>query len=101
MVTKMTMTTDKSCVFILKLYVNVLMIHLFFFCFILHTRERAASGGLLLALRGWEAQTHMGQTHMWDRHTYGTDTHLGQTHIWDRQTHIWDRHTYGTDTHGL
>ena len=23
----------------------------------------------------------VGQTHMWDRHTCGTDTHMGQTHI--------------------
>ena len=25
----------------------------------------------------------MGQTHIWDRHTFGTDRH---THIWDRLT---------------
>ena len=39
----------------------------------------------------------MGQT---DRHTYGTNSHMGQTHTWDRYT---DRLTYGTerqtDTH--
>ena len=38
----------------------------------------------------------------WDRHlgqTSGTDTHVGQTHIWDRLTYGTDSHTYGTDSH--
>ena len=32
----------------------------------------------------------------WDRRTFGTDTHIGQTHIWDRLTYIWDRLTFLT-----
>ena len=45
--------------------------------------------GLLKCIR---TDTHMGQIHMWDRHTCGTDTQVGQTHMWDRRT-------CGTDAH--
>ena len=31
---------------------------------------------------------HVGQTHMWDRRTCGTDAHMGQTHIGQFEKHL-------------